>query len=191
MHISRSACSAVLVASVWLTGLVATPVGEQRVNAHGAAVKAFRDRTEDYMKFHREVAGTVPALDETADAAKISAREKLLGEAIRKARAGAQPGTVFGQDLKPFFLTTLRKDWRQRPAQDRRGLLEDMPKGIKAEVNATYPTTVPLATFPPTLLRALPPLPEGLEYRFLGRHLILRDSNANLIVDVLPNALPA
>ena len=33
-------------------------------------------------------------------------------------------------------------------------------------------------------------LPDGLEYRFMGRDLILRDTKANLIVDVLHEAVP-
>jgi hypothetical protein len=56
-------------------------------------------------------------------------------------------------------------------------------------VNSTYPPSQPLATFPPKLLLQLPELPEELEYRFQGRDLILRDSKANLVADVLPGAL--
>jgi len=33
-------------------------------------------------------------------------------------------------------------------------------------------------------------LPEVLEFRFVGRDLILRDRKANLIVDILKNAVP-
>jgi hypothetical protein len=40
---------------------------------------------------------------------------------------------------------------------------------------------------PPSLLLNLPELPKELEYRFVGRELVLRDSAANLIVDVLPD----
>jgi hypothetical protein len=58
-------------------------------------------------------------------------------------------------------------------------------------VNQIYPTTYPLATFPPGVLRQLPALPKPLEYRFVQSTLILRDSEANLIVDVLPEAAPA
>jgi hypothetical protein len=46
-----------------------------------------------------------------------------------------------------------------------------------------------LSTMPPSLLLNLPKLPEGLEYRFVGRNLILYDSKANLIVDILRNAI--
>jgi hypothetical protein len=39
------------------------------------------------------------------------------------------------------------------------------------------------------LLDVLPRLPEELEYRFVGRDLILRDVKANLIVDFIPGIL--
>jgi hypothetical protein len=42
---------------------------------------------------------------------------------------------------------------------------------------------------PPQLLQLLPPLPAGLEYRFIDCDLILWDPHANLIVDFLPNTL--
>src|SRR5262249_52814705 len=38
---------------------------------------------------------------------------------------------------------------------------------------------------------ALPPLPRQLEYSFAGRALLVRDADANVIVDFLPDALPA
>ena len=44
---------------------------------------------------------------------------------------------------------------------------------------------------PPLILDALPRLPEGLEYRFMGNDLILRDTQANLIADVVNGAFPA
>jgi hypothetical protein len=57
-------------------------------------------------------------------------------------------------------------------------------------VNDEYPKSIPLATVPPKLLAALPPLPHGLEYRFVGRRLILHDTLTNLVVDILENAIP-
>jgi hypothetical protein len=43
---------------------------------------------------------------------------------------------------------------------------------------------------PGNVLTALPPLPEGLEYRFVSRNLLLLDVQANLIVDFMPAAIP-
>jgi hypothetical protein len=41
------------------------------------------------------------------------------------------------------------------------------------------------------LVAALPPLPVELEYRFLERTLVLVDRHADLVVDVIEDALPA
>ena len=43
---------------------------------------------------------------------------------------------------------------------------------------------------PPDVLKQLPALPKDLEYRFVTKHLILFDARSNLVVDVLPNAIP-
>jgi len=61
---------------------------------------------------------------------------------------------------------------------------------MELQVNQSYPERVALQSTPPTLLLNLPELPNGLEYRILGRELVLRDSDANIIVDYVPNALP-
>ena len=64
-------------------------------------------------------------------------------------------------------------------------IIVELPKNMKVDVNTVYPTTMPLATCPPALLRKLPDLPPELEYRLVGHNLILRDVQANLIVDIL------
>ena len=64
------------------------------------------------------------------------------------------------------------------------------PAKIELQVNQSYPENIPLQSTPPSLLLNLPELPKGLEYRILGRELVLRDSDANIVVDYVPNALP-
>jgi hypothetical protein len=61
---------------------------------------------------------------------------------------------------------------------------------LKLQVNQAYPENVPLQSTPPTLLLNLPEPPDGLEYRIVGRDLILRDVEANTIVDFIPDAIP-
>ena len=60
-------------------------------------------------------------------------------------------------------------------------------QGVRFDVNAAYPDGLPLQSMPPSLLLNLPQLSKELEYRFVGRELILRDAPANLIVDVIPD----
>ena len=66
------------------------------------------------------------------------------------------------------------------------------PPRIPFQVNAAYPKDVPLSTMPPDVLLSLPDLPKDkeIEYRFAGKHLLLYDAKANLIIDFMLNALP-
>jgi hypothetical protein len=56
------------------------------------------------------------------------------------------------------------------------------------EVNAPFPWNSGNAMWP-SMLVALPQLPEGLEYRFVGADLVLVDVRADLVVDILRGAL--
>lgn len=195
MHLTSRLTVAALCTAIAGMAFAATrqdpPVKQdQLVNEYGAAVKAFRERLDAYLELHEKAANTVPKLKETDDPVKLTAREQAIGEAVRRARPEAKAGDVFGEALAPRIRGVIRKDWAKRSPADRAGLAEDMPSGAIADVNATYPSSLPLATFPASLLAQLPPLPEGLEYRFVGRHLILRDVEANIVVDVLRNVLP-
>ena len=160
------------------------------VNPRAAAMAAFQERVGAYLELHMQVAGGLPPLVETSEPVQITAREKALGEAIRRARAGAQPGDVFGRELRPLFEEILREDWRERTRRSRKAIVAQVPQRSPLEVNDAYPETQLLATVPPVLLQRLPRLPEGLEYRLFARHLILRDVKANLVVDILRDVLP-
>ena len=66
---------------------------------------------------------------------------------------------------------------------------EEGGKPVVLKVNAMYPPDTPLPTTPPQVLMNLPKLPEQLEYRIVGKNLIIRDVEANIIVDFVPNAI--
>jgi hypothetical protein len=57
-----------------------------------------------------------------------------------------------------------------------------------AKVLEPFPSTS-LTDFPPVLQEALPRLPDSLEYRLIGDDLVLRDTQADLIVGVLRDAV--
>jgi hypothetical protein len=57
-------------------------------------------------------------------------------------------------------------------------------------VNDVLPDNIPLTTTPPTLMLKLPELPPELAYMFVGRDLVLKDNRAELVVDLITNALP-
>jgi len=160
------------------------------VNSQGAATLEFKKRIDAYLKIHNEAEGKVPNLKKTDDPKEISEREKALGEAIMTRRAGAQPGDIFAAEYQPYFVQIVQEDFKGRSAADRKALVAELPAKVKVDINTVYPTTLPLETFPPALLSKLPDLPPELEYRIVGRSLILRDVKANLIVDVLRDVVP-
>jgi len=153
--------------------------------------KEFFDRVRDYMKVHNAADSKVPSLKDTSDPAKISSREKALADQIRIERAGAKQGDVFSPGAAKEIANLVAEDFGSRKATDQKAVLEEVPVKVPPSINTDYPTTLPLATVPPALLLRLPTLPEELEYRFVGRHLILRDIKANLIVDFIPDVVPA
>jgi hypothetical protein len=162
----------------------------QPVNATGAATLEFQKRIQEYMKIHNEAEAKVPNLKKTDDPVEISKREQALGQMIMTLRANAQTNEIFAKEYQPYFVKIVQDDFAKRSAADRKALVHELPRNIKVDVNTLYPTTLPLITFPAALLNKLPDLPPELEYRIVGRHLILRDVKANLIVDVLRDVVP-
>jgi hypothetical protein len=159
------------------------------VNPAGQATAAFKKRLDDYLKLRSAITAKIPDVSETHDPNKISAREKALGEAIAAARKATKPGDLFG-DIAPYITTIVAKDWATRSAVDRKAIFKELPAGVQVSINRPYPTTLPLLTVPSNLLVNLPTLPDDLEYRIVDRHLLLRDRDANLVVDILYNVLP-
>jgi len=169
----------------------AMPLAQQApVNPFAQSMAGFTKRVDAYLDLRNAVAQKLPEVRETGDPAKISGREKALGQAIARARASARAGDVFGADMSPHLLRILAEDWKSRSAVDREAIFDEVPPGLELKVNQPYPTTIPLVTTPARLLAQLPTLPEALEYRLVDRRLLLRDRDANVIVDVLVGTLP-
>jgi hypothetical protein len=160
---------------------------QPRVNPQAATIKAFLDRVDDYLTLQKTAADGLPPLAPTDDPSKMDARQRALAARIRLARPNAKPGDVFG-DVATIVRDAIQQDASNRPVRDQRAAMGEVPPRDPPRVNAGYPEKSPLATVPPLLLAKLPRLPEGVEYRFMGRDLVLRDVHANLIVDFVDGA---
>ena len=68
-------------------------------------------------------------------------------------------------------------------------IMDDNPGEFSNQINGTYPEERPLSTVPPNVLAVLPRLPDDIQYRFVGRHLILLDTRASVILDRIPDAI--
>lgn len=164
-------------------------VAQDRVNPQAQTLAAFNDRVKAYLTLQKKVESSLPAQKQTTDAGQISDRVRTLADGIRAARADAKAGDVFG-DAAEQFRRIIQSDAKDRSARDKSASMQEVPKRTPPRVNADYPETAALATVPPLILTRLQRLPDGVEYRFMGRDLILRDTKANLIVDLIPNAVP-
>lgn len=156
----------------------------------GAGIKAFQDRVAAYIALRSKVDDGIPKLTETSDPKKIAERERALGEALIKARTGVKPGEIFVAEFQPIMRKIVKEDFAKRTLAERKALIIELPKGMKIVPNQVYPTTIPLATCPPNLLKALPDLPADIEYRIVYRHLILRDVKANYVIDIAQDVFP-
>ncbi|MGH7560582.1 MAG: hypothetical protein ACRENB_06140 [Gemmatimonadales bacterium] len=176
-----------------MTAASAACQDRERVDITAEPVAEFSKRVDEYVALRNSLADSIGHIDETKSQEEIAARATGLAAAILSARPAAKQGDIFTPEVASVLATLIREEYRRRPpaVQETRGDTQEELPDFVPEVNQIYPTTYPLATFPASLLPLLPKLPEQVEYRMVGRYLILRDIEANLIVDVMPNALPA
>jgi hypothetical protein len=163
----------------------------QAVNADAQLIGDFQTRVKRYAAMRDGQEQGAARLKTTKDPAQITAAQQALAAKIRAQRPQAQHGDIFTPAAQPLFRRLLAPALKGRDGvENKAALKEDNPGPVTLKVNGTYPEKEPLSTVPPDILQSLPPLPEDLDYRFAGKHLILYDARANLIVDFIPNALP-
>jgi hypothetical protein len=159
--------------------------------ADAAAIAEFTARVKAYVALHQRLEATLPALPKETNPTVIDQHERALEKLIRAERRNARPGDI--------LTTAARRALRQRFAkvffgtsgqQLKATILDENPGPIALTVNSRYPDQVPLSTVPPQVLSALPPLPEELEYRFIGERLILLDIHSQTIADYMENVFP-
>jgi hypothetical protein len=193
-------CSKLLASSAprWLicctifTLTIVTPaIAQERapVNPNAAAIKGFVDRVKEYVALQKKLDDGLPKLTGKDDPSKIETHQAAMSGRMKIARASAKRGDIFGS-AEPVLMAVIKEDANLRTLREARAAMEEVPKFDPPAVNTAYPEKAALATVPPLLLDALPRLPDGLEYRFMGNDLILRDTKANLIADFINNAAP-
>jgi hypothetical protein len=165
----------------------------QPVNQHAEVLRDFKARIDKYMELHNRLEKDSPPLKETSDPGKIKASQDALAEKIRAARANARQGDIFTAEIRQAFRRLMYPEVKGTTGTEtKKAIKDDAPKvPIPTKINSRYPDDEPLPTVPPNLLAALPRLPEDLEYRVVHNDLILRDVHANIVVDVIPNAIQA
>lgn len=187
----RRVCPALVVVCF----VVQPALGQQSAPAPATAdvLADFEKRVTAYAALRDQLNKGAAELDETLEPVEIVAAEQALAARIRAARARASQGDLFTPAIQEAFRRLLRPLMKGVRGLNTRGAVWDEgpgPGAFRLKVNTSYPENQPLGSVPPNILEALPALPDGIEYRFVYRSLVLRDARANLIIDYMPAAIP-
>lgn len=156
------------------------------VNTFRQALVTYVNRTQPYRKDAAKQGAPEPA-------AAVRKREESMAQALRTTvRPGARQGDIFD----PMVAAYIRKQIMTMYTSPRHDLLMDeLEEQSEGEPASRAPVTIGVdgksPKVPPLLLDVLPQLPKQLEYDFRGRTLILRDVDANVVVDFVTDAFPA
>jgi len=175
------------------SGPVTVAAQQAGVNPDGAILADFNTRVKQYVAIHKDAAKGDAKLKPTENPAEILAAQDQLATRIRTARANAKHGDIFTPEIRDIFRRLLRPETKGEDGRDAKAVLEEdapSPSSIPFKVNAKYPEGAPLPSVPANFLMNLPTLPEPLEYRIIGKHLVLLDTGANIIVDFISNVVP-
>jgi hypothetical protein len=163
-----------------------------RVNPDAAAMADFAERVDAYVALHRDLEAKMPPLATDATPEQIEKHQGGLAEQIRRARLSAKPGDIFTQPVREQLRVIIGRNLNgPNGAAARQAIMhpDSNPGEINHRVNAIYPDAAPVSTVPPRLLLDLPRLPDEVEFRFVGRDLILRDTHANIVIDFVRGAI--
>jgi len=152
----------------------------------------FVARINQYVEMHRLVTAPLGLPEMCSDSEELLRQQSAFARAIREGRPNAREGDIFTPDAARYFRTRIAEIAWQR-GLDLVGEVEDAvewdTEAVILEVNAPIPWSAAPMMWP-SVLAGLPELPPELEYRFVGRDLVLIDIAGNTVVDVLREALP-
>jgi hypothetical protein len=182
--IGRCLQAAGLLIALGAVGCAETPP----LNKQPPGFDDFTQRVQQYMKLRK----SLPNERTTKRQEQIVDRRHSLADAIREARPAAKQGDIFTPESTPEFLKVIRSTLQGSNSSNvRKTIRQGEPvMGVHLTVNGAYPEHLPNTTVPPTLLLRLPRLPDKLAYRIVDHDFVLQDTEARLVVDLIPGALP-
>jgi hypothetical protein len=159
--------------------------------ADAAALATMNDRLQAYFDLHKKIEDQLPKLKDEASPEEIDKRQRQFEQQMREARKTAKQGDIFTPEAQAVIKRLLVAVFEGEEGKALKAtVLDENPVGMKLTVNMRYPDTVPVSTMPPEVLQTLPKLAEDMEYRFIGRHLIILDAHAHVVADFIPDAIP-
>jgi len=157
-----------------------------------AAIREFMQRVHSYIQLRHHLVKRLPRVRSSSDWRAIDAAAGALGQAIQTARAEATVGDIFTATVSGAFRRRIVNALSEG-SYNTADLLLDLAREApipppSLAVNARFDWAFG-ALMPGRIIVALPPLPAELQYRFVGRDLVLLDIDTGLVVDVLRQAL--
>jgi hypothetical protein len=155
------------------------------------ALVGFRQRVDAYASLHRQLEQGQPPFATLKGSRARRVANAYLSAAVKRARPQAREGDVFGDAGMVFRLALLTalSDPAAAKLKERFDLEPSGLVGLHPRLHDALPDWAPDA-LPAAVLRYLPELPEDIEYRLLDHDLVLWDIHADLIIDVLRDAVP-
>jgi len=152
----------------------------------------FEQRVKAYVAEHKRLEDALPAVPKEATPEQLDARQRELGRQLAAARATAKEGDLITPPMRALIRRHFAVVFGGPDGANVKGsVMDENPTGLHFKVNDRYPDEVPLSTMPPDVLKILPKMPEELEFRFVGRSLVILDAHAHLIADFMPDAIPS
>jgi hypothetical protein len=186
--------------ALWLAGAPATladanhggPCAHQPSSTCDAAVAEFTARLREYLSMRQEAAPDLLSERLFDDPLEMLFIRDALRRSIRHARPGARAGDLFtphaASAFRHIIAATAAAD-HVDPKDIVRVLRGDrLPGAQPPVVNRSYDWRLGTWMWP-ALLQTLPPLPPDLQYRIVDDDLVLIDLRANLVVDILEDAM--
>lgn len=187
MRLTRIAITGATIATFTVIGYAHS----QPADADG--VLRFMRAAEAYTFMHRQIERRLPAMEVNANPETIRAAIDAMAAAVRAARPDAKPGDLFTAPVQGAIRERINRALRTHGLTPADVLEAERAEGIDTgavtlRVNGAFPWTVSTAMFP-CIIEVLPSVPPELQYRLVGRDLVLIDVHASLVVDILPLAL--
>lgn len=154
-------------------------------------VNDFEARVAKYLDLRKKQAGSAPRPTNSSE--KLAEAQQDRAATVKALRRNAKRGDIFTPEIAAYFRRQISATLAGSDGQKIRASLrhaEPVP-ALALHVNQVYPQGIPLQSTPPTLLMNLPTLPKELEYRIIGRNLVLHDIVPNIIVDFVSDAIPS
>ena len=149
-------------------------------------VSDFKRRVDRYMRLHDKLQKQGTRQQQRDDIGEVLVSQQAMAMRIRLARHDARPGDLFTRPIARALRRAMDPELRGLAALGtRESIREDEPTVFVLVVNASLPEGASRSTMPGNVLKILPPLPNGLEYRIIDTHLVLIDLDANIVVDYM------